>query len=483
MSDNQKPVRTRFAPSPTGFLHVGGVRTALFAWLVARQAGGQFILRIEDTDKAREMKGSEQHIIDSLRWLGLDWDEGPDKGGEHGPYRQSERLDIYKKWAQKLVDSGRAYADSTTPEQLEQFRQAAKDQKKPFLFRDHRPENPPAWDGSQPLRFKSEPKDYNWHDEVLGDLSTGPEAIDDFILIKSDGYPTYNFAHIVDDHLMEITHVIRSQEFTSSAPKFLNLYEALEIERPKLATLPYVMGPDGKKKLSKRDGAKDILDYKKEGYLPETLVNFLATLGWNDGTEQEIFSMDELKAKFSLERVHHGGARFDEQRLIWMNGHYIRALSPEQLYERSKGFWPDSAASQSDDYKKRVLALIQERLKHLSEIPMLSNFFFEDLPIDMSLIDNNKQLKDIDRQQLKSWLTQSREQLDKIDFSEDQLTTALNNLLEKTGQKPGILFSLIRIATTWAPASPGLAESLSLLGKEKSLARIDGAIDALAHSA
>src|SRR5262249_28038804 len=201
-----KPVRTRFAPSPTGYMHVGGVRTALFAWLVARQNGGQFILRIEDTDKNREIKGSIDHIIKSLKWLGLDWDEGIDIGGRCAPYLQSERLDSYKLWAQKLIDLGRAYADPYSPDEVQAFRNQAQAEKKPFLFRNHRPEHPPTWDGTQPLRFKSEPKAYQWHDEVMGDLSAGPEVVDDFILIKSDGYPTYNFAHIFVDAEMQITH-------------------------------------------------------------------------------------------------------------------------------------------------------------------------------------------------------------------------------------------------------------------------------------
>lgn len=205
-------VRTRFAPSPTGFLHVGGVRTALFAWLLARQAKGQFILRIEDTDKSREVAGAEQHIIESLHALGLDYDEGPDVGGEHGPYRQSERLNLYKEWGQKLVETGRAYVDTYTPEEVDQFRRKAKAEKRPFLFRDFRPDKTPAWDGHSPLRFKSDPKAYKWHDAVMGDLRSGPEVIDDFILIKSDGYPTYNFSHIIDDQLMHCTHVIRGLE-------------------------------------------------------------------------------------------------------------------------------------------------------------------------------------------------------------------------------------------------------------------------------
>jgi glutamyl/glutaminyl-tRNA synthetase len=231
-------VRTRFAPSPTGFMHVGGVRTALFAWLLAQQSeDGTFILRIEDTDKQREVEGSIVQIENSLRWLGIDWAEGIDKGGPHAPYLQSQRLEIYIKWAQKLIDSGRAYADPYTQEELEAFRNEAKQQKRPFLYRDHRPLNPPVWNGTQPLRFKSDPKAYTWDDAVMGTLSTGPDAIDDFIIVKSDGYPTYNFCHIVDDAIMGITHVLRSQEFISSTPKFLNLYEALEVSRPTLATL------------------------------------------------------------------------------------------------------------------------------------------------------------------------------------------------------------------------------------------------------
>ncbi len=256
----KKIVRTRFAPSPTGFQHVGGIRTALFAYLTAKQAGGQFILRLEDTDQKRKIEGSEQHLIDSLRTLGIDYDEGPDKPGEFGPYRQSERLDIYKKWAQKLIDAGRAYADPYSSAEVQAFREQAQKDKKPFLYRNNRPENPPKWDGSTPLRLRSDPKIYQWHDEVMGDLKTGPEVIDDFILIKSDGFPTYNFAHIVDDAEMQITHIMRSQEFIASQPNYLNLYEALGVERPLIATLPPIMNEQGNKKLGKRDGAKDVLD-------------------------------------------------------------------------------------------------------------------------------------------------------------------------------------------------------------------------------
>ena len=313
----------------------------------------------------------------------------------------------------------------------------------------------------------------------MGNLESVPEAIDDFIILKSDGFPTYNFAHIIDDHLMKISHVIRSQEFLPSVPKFLNLYEALGIKQPKLATLPYVLGPDGKKKLSKRDGAKDMLDYKREGYLPEALMNFMASLGWNDGTEQEIFSKDELITKFRLDRVQRSGAKFDERRLEWMNGHYIRQKSLDELYKLAEGFWTEAAKKHRGEYKRQVLKLVQERLKHLAELPELTSFFFEDLPTDLSLIDDNKQLGQLGREKQKSLLETSTANLAGSDFSDEDLTDKLNGLLHETKQKPAVLFSLIRIATTWAPSSPGLAETLATLGREKSLERLKKSIAAL----
>ncbi len=474
-----KQVRTRFAPSPTGFLHVGGIRTALFAWLVARQNDGQFILRLEDTDKNREVEGSASHLIESLKALGLNYEEGPDKLGDYGPYKQSDRLDIYQRWAKNLVNSGRAYADPYTPEQVQEFREQAKKAKKPFLYRNYRPENPPKWDGSQPLRLKSDPKSYTWHDEVLGDLSSGPEVIDDIILIKSDGYPTYNFAHIVDDAEMKLTHVIRGQEFLASMPNYLNLYEALEVEQPIFATMPHILNEQGNKKLSKRDGAKDILDYIREGYMPEALRSFIATLGWNDGTEQEVFTTDELIQKFCLDRVGKSGAHFDERRLKWVNGHFIRELPLGDLFKKVTNFWPEEAKNYDEAYKKQVLGLVQERLKYFAEIPELTKFFFTDLPLDSNLISNNKQLKKLSSEELKSLLQTSLSELQQSDFSVEDLTNRLNTLLTLTHTKPAVLFGLIRIAITQAPASPGLADTLHILSKEKSLKRIQTQIDYL----
>ncbi|MDB5170395.1 MAG: gltX [Candidatus Saccharibacteria bacterium] len=474
-----KPVRTRFAPSPTGYLHVGGIRTAVFAWLVARQAGGKFILRLEDTDKKREVTGSDEHLMKSLRALGLDYDEGPDIGGPYEPYRQSDRLSGYRLCAQELIDAGRAYADPYSAAEVQAFREQAQAEKRPFLYRNHRPENPPTWDGTQPLRFKSDPKPYKWHDAILGDLSTGPEVIDDFILIKSDGYPTYNFAHIIDDSEMYISHIIRGQEFIASVPNYLNLYEALHIEPPIMATAPHVLGPDGKKKLSKRDGAKDVLDYLRDGYLPEALLNFIVSLGWNDGTEQEIFTIDELLEKFSLDRVGRSGAHFDERRLLWMNGSYIRELDLDDLYSRVTDYWPAEAADYDEAYKKQVLVLVQERLKYFAELPELSIFFFKDLPVNPELISGHKQLKKLSTDELHNLLEQAKASLEASNFSVPDLTERLNALLEQTGQKPAVLFSLIRIATTQAAASPSLADSLAVIGKDRSLERINTQLAAL----
>jgi glutamyl-tRNA synthetase len=467
-------VRTRFAPSPTGFLHVGGIRTALFAYLVAKQANGSFVLRFEDTDKKREVEGSAEHLIDSLKAIGIEYNEGPDIGGEYGPYVQSQRLEIYKAWAQKLIDSGRAYADPYTSDEVQAFREQAKADKKAFLYRNHRPEHPPVWDGTTPLRFKSEPKSYTYHDEVMGDVTTSPEVIDDLILIKSDGYPTYNFAHIVDDAEMHITHVIRGQEFLSSMPNFLALYEALEVERPIFAHMPHIMNEQGNKKLGKRDGAKDVLDYIRDGYLPETMMSFIATMGWNDGSEQEVFTKDELIEKFSLSKVQRSGARFDEKRLLWMNGHFIRELSIDELSSRVESFWSESAKQAPEDYRRRVLTLAQDRLKTLRDLPSLTSYFFEEPVIDTSLITDNKQLKKLSENEIHDLLEIAKNELSQLDnWTADGVQECLNSLLEKTGQKPGILFSIIRIVTTWAPFSPQLNDTLELLGKQKALERIE----------
>lgn len=465
-------VRTRFAPSPTGALHVGAVRTALFAWLLAKQHSGQFLLRIEDTDQKREVTGGTQNIKETLRWLGLEWDEGPDIGGPYGPYIQSQRLDIYKKYADALVAKGLAYADPYTIDELQKLREQAQAEKRPFLYRRHRPENPPKWDGTQALRLKLEPKSYQWDDEIMGTIQMGPEMIDDFIIMKADGFPTYNFCHIIDDYLMHISHVMRSQEFLSSIPKFLAAHEALGIPVPINATLPQVLDETGKRKLGKRFGAKPILEYREAGFLPEALLNFIATIGWNDGTEQEIYTVAELIQKFSLDRVQKSGGIFDEKRLTYLNGAHIRRLSLEELYRRVDGFWPASTATATEDYKKQVLALVHERLKYFGELAQLTAFFFEEPAGHAAAFAENKQLKKLTADERTKILDAVVHTLEDSDFTEENLEQKLRTLIESQQTKPGILFGLMRAAITGSNVAPGLFETMRVLGKQKTLARL-----------
>jgi len=371
ITQSTRRVVTRFAPSPTGFLHIGGIRTALFSYLWAKKNNGTFILRIEDTDKTREVKGSIEHIQESLSWLSLTWDYGPDKPGPFGSSLQSERLAIYKKYAEKLHADGFAYPDPYTEADVEQFREESKKNGKPFLYRDYRPKTFGTWDGTTTLRFKvPEVKRYAWLDAVRGNLEAGEEALDDFVLIKSDGYPTYNFAHIVDDFEMEVTHIFRADEFISSTPKFLSLYEALGIEHPIFVTLPPILREDRMKKLGKRDGAKDILDYRKEGYLPSAMNNYLALIGWNPGTEQEIFSMEDLLTQFSIDQIHIAGATFDEAKLQWINREHLLMLESSKFLDTAKPFLSEKTKNGLDraGLWEKLVPVMQERIQTLSDL-------------------------------------------------------------------------------------------------------------------
>lgn len=475
---------TRFAPSPTGYIHIGNVRSAIYPYLLARQNNGKMILRIEDTDRARYVEGATELIEDTLEWLGINWDEGPIVGGPNGPYFQSERMDIYHKWARRLIAAGRAYADPTPPEKIEEYRKECNDKKVPFLYRNYRPDNTPEWEPGIPLRFKAEPKPYSWHDEVMGDLSTGPEVLDDIILIKKDGYPTYNFAHIVDDYEMGVTYLMRGAEYLSSIPNYLAIYEALGIKSPKSVTLPHILRSDGRKKLGKRDGAKSVTEYREDGILAEAMMNYLACLGWNDGTEQEIYSKDELIAKFSLDRIQNSGARYDETKLLWLNGQWIRKIFTEQgvdaLYARTLGFWPQSAEQSTDEYKLKVLSIIYDRLKTLSDLRDMTRYFFEEPTLDLDMLVNNKFLKKLSKSELEDLLKKAINKLSSIEkWDADNLQEALNELLAETDKKPAELFSLIRIAISFAPFSPALNLTMEVLGKETTLARLNTVARAL----
>lgn len=469
---------TRFAPSPTGYIHIGNVRSAIYPYLVARQTGGKMILRIEDTDRERYVEGATELIEDTLKWLGLDWDEGPIVGGPSEPYFQSERREIYMEWVKKLLDAGRAYADPTPPEKIEEYRKKCNEEKVPYLYRNFRPENPPKWEPGMPIRFKAEPKEYTWTDAVMGEMHAGPEVLDDIILIKKDGYPTYNFAHIVDDAEMGVTHVMRGVEYLSSTPNYLALYEALGLERPILVSLPHILAPSGNKKLGKRDGAKSATEYRDDGVLPEAMLNYLACLGWNDGTEQEIYTKDELIERFSLDRVQTSGARYDETKLLWMNGQWIRRIADEQgmraLYDRTVNFWPEEATTHTEEYRLKVLSIIYDRLKTLSDLRTMTNYFFADPQIDVNALINNKFLKKMSEAEIENLLKITiRKLIDIKEWTADEIQEVLNGLLVETNKKPAELFSLVRIAVSFAPFSPAINQTLEVLGRETVLARLN----------
>lgn len=509
-----KNARTRFAPSPTGYIHIGNVRSAIYPYLVAKQTDGQFILRIEDTDQARYVDGATELILETLKWLGLDWDEGATMGGPNEPYFQSERKAIYHTWAKKLIESGRAYFDETSSETINGYRESDNAAKVPYLYRNHRPNSAnlspeeilAKWHEGIPLRFKTEPKSYSWHDEVMGDLHTGPEVLDDIILIKADGLPTYNFAHIVDDAEMGITHIARGVEYLSSMPNYLALYEALGLEHPKFLSLPHILAPTGNKKLGKRDGAKSVIEYKDDGVLPETMLNYLACLGWNDGTEQEIYSKEDLLKSFTIERIQNSGARFDENKILWYNGQWIRKIFDEQgadaLYQKTisadvasqnakainpardslVNFWPQEADAYSEDYKKRVLSIIYDRLKVLSDLRTMTTYFFADPEIHLATITDNKFLKKFSERELIELLNVVISKLQSVeDWSADNLQNVLNQLLETTSKKPAELFSLVRIALSYTPFSPALHLTMEVLGKERTLSRLNATRTALTN--
>lgn len=474
-----KDIVTRFAPSPTGYIHIGNVRSAIYPYLLARKNQGRFVLRIEDTDRERYVEGATDLIEDTLKWLGLDWDEGPIVGGENGPYFQSERLKIYHEWVKKLIASGRAYADATPAEDIDKYRKICSDEKRPFLYRDFRPEKLDfEFKEGVPIRFLSDPKERKWTDAVMGEMSAGPEVQDDIILIKKDGFPTYNFAHIVDDALMEVTHVMRGVEYLSSTPNYLALYEAFGLKVPTLVSLPHILAPTGNKKLGKRDGAKSVTEYRDDGVLPEAMLNYLACLGWNDGTEQEIYTKAELVERFSLDKIQKSGARYDETKLLWMNGQWIRRIfdqdGAEALQKRTVGFWPEAAESYDEGYRLKVLSIIYDRLKTLSDLTTMTTYFFEDPALDMEMLKANKFLKKYSESELENWLKISISTLSNVeDWNPNSLQEALNWLLTETGTKPAELFSLIRIALSFAPFSPALDLTLNVLGKDVSLARLN----------
>ncbi len=492
-NQDTKKVVTRFAPSPTGFMHVGSLRTALYAWLYARKHGGTFILRIEDTDKEREVVGSMDHIVESLAWLGLDYDEGPDIGGKNAPYIQSQRLKIYRDYAQILIDKGYAYPDPYTEEQVEIFRKKAEENKKPFLFREHRPDTIEHWDGTRPLRFKvPNIKRYEWHDLVYGDLSAGEEALDDFILIKSDGYPTYNFAHIVDDIEMGVTHVMRGQEFISSTPKFLSVYEAFDIQTPLFATLPPILAVGGNKKLGKRDGAKDILEYRTDGYLPNAMMNFLALLGWNPGTDQEIFTPTELINAFEIERIGHSGAQLNDEKLAWVNREHLKNLSYEEQEEYINQFIIKEIKELPHYNTERlhsIVPIIMERVNCGVDIEAMCvagdiEYFFKQPTLHTDILTMQSKKINTESEPYKS-ISITKDALGKIaellqnqePWNKEAIKNSLWDYATEAGR--GQVLWPMRYALSGREKSPDPFILAEVLGKEETLLRLENAFQIL----
>lgn len=479
MPDDKKII-TRFAPSPTGFMHVGNVRTAIYAWLWARKNKGIFILRIEDTDKEREVEGSIDHVIECLEWLGLDSDYGygSKQKGPNAPYIQSQRLDIYKKYADILIKKGHAYADPYSEEEVEKFRKNAEENKKPFLYREQRPLNPPKWDGTTPLRFKvPEIKQTKWNDITWGELSAGPEALDDFILIKSDGYPTYNFAHIVDDIEMGITHVVRGQEFISSTPKFLSVYESLGVTPPLFVTTPPILGVLGTKKLSKRDGAKDILEYKREGYLSDSMLNYLAFLGFNPGGEKEVYTREELIKAFDLGKIQRSGAKWSDDKLNWLNKEHMKKLSPEEIEKNILEFLPENMHDKT--IAPKLVSIIFERISKWGDVKDMAergelDLFFKPPAIDKQKLIFKKTSPEKITQNLKLAI-QALEGLSENNFTNEEIKSTLMMIADSLESR-GEFLHPVRYALSGADKSPDPFIIATIIGKNETLSRLQKAI-------
>jgi len=476
-----RPVRVRYAPSPTGSPHVGNIRTALFNWLFARHYGGRFILRIEDTDVARRVEGAEEEIMESLRWLGLDWDEGLTVGGEYGPYRQSERLTIYQDAAERLVREDKAYYCYCSTQRLAEMREQQMKEKRPPGYdrrcRDLPPEQRPQ--GITPLvRFKTPTEGQtSFNDLIRGEVMVENATLDDFVLLKSDGYPTYHLANILDDHLMEISHVMRADEWIPSTPRHVLLYDALGWQPPLFAHLPIILGTD-RSKLSKRHGATSLAAFREGGYLPEAMFNFLALLGWSLDDKTEIISKDDMVLYFSLERVGKTGAIFSLEKLDWMNGTYIRQLPPADLKDRlfpflEAGLPPEAPRPISADFVLAIVPLVQERLKKLTEVVDLTDFFFlPELHYDAALLVG----KGMTPESAHLALVKTIETLKALpDLSAQSLDGALRPIASELGLKVGPFFGVLRVAVTGRTITPPLLESMELLGRDSVMERLQNA--------
>ncbi len=475
-------VRVRFAPSPTGFVHVGSLRTALYNYLFARHHGGVNILRIEDTDRTRLVEGAVEGLYSTMKWAGIEFDEGPIEGGSCGPYVQSERTEIYRKYADELIAKEKAYPCFCTSERLDLVRKSQQASGIPPMY-DRLCRNLTAEEVTRRIAA-GEPhvvrlrvpigELVRFHDLIRGDIEFDAKTIDDQVLLKSDGFPTYHLANIVDDHLMEITHVIRGEEWVSSTPKHILLYEALGWTPPKFAHLPLLLNAD-RSKLSKRQGDVAVEDYKNKGYLQPALINFIALLGWNPSATEEIFSIDDLIRDFDLERVNKSGAVFNREKLDWMNAEYIRKMSPEELAKIVRPLASERKYIVSDEYLISVVKLMQERVHTLPDFVDFASYFFES-PKEYD-----------EKYKAKHWTPQAKEHLSALipqfenatEWNHDAIEAIVRQYAETAGIGAGKLIHPIRLAVTGRGMGPGLFELLAVIGKEECLRRMRYAIATL----
>ncbi|HET9264112.1 MAG TPA: glutamate--tRNA ligase [Vicinamibacterales bacterium] len=474
-------IRVRFAPSPTGYLHIGGARTALFNWLYARRHGGTFVLRIEDTDAERSSWDMVAGIVDGLKWLGLDWDEGPDVGGPHAPYFQSQRLDRYRDLAERLVSAGHAYYCYCTPDELRARRDAAEatdggwkyDRACCALTAERRSELEVAG-APRAVRFKVPTGETGFDDLVHGRIAFDNTNIEDFVALRSDGLPTYHLSVVADDIDMQITHVVRGDDHISNTPKQLLIYEALGQPAPKFAHVPLILGPD-RKRLSKRHGATSVTEYQRQGYVSEAMVNFLALLGWSPGTDRELFTRDELIAAFTLEGISGGNAVFNPEKLDWFNQQHMMRLADEDVAAlleprlREKGLWRPEYAAAERPWLLSVIALLKPRVRRLDQFLEDGAFFFNEA-LDY---DTRAVAKYLSSDGIRGHLEAFERVLKSVEpFAASPLESGLRSLAAARGVKPATLIHATRVAVTGRAVSPGLFEVLELLGRERCLERL-----------
>ena len=483
---NDKEVRVRFAPSPTGYLHIGGARTALFNWLFAHKMGGKLILRIEDTDTERLKEDSVSQILTSLKWLGINWDEGPEQGGDFGPYYQSERLDIYKKYVDELLANGKAYRCFCTTEELEAEREKQKAAKLPFRYartcRDLPEEEVQkriAAGEKFSVRLKI-PAEGNIvvHDLIHGDVNFNLNQFDDYVIMKSNGMPTYNFAVVIDDHLMGMTHVLRAEEHLSNTPKQLFVYEALGWEPPKFGHMSMILAPD-RSKLSKRHGATSVEEFRSQGYTAPAIVNYLTLLGWGPGDEREIFSLEETVKLFQLEQMSKKAAIYDTKKLTWMNGQYLSSLPLEEILPEVKPFFLNAGLvdeawlNANADYFAQLIDIVRVRVKTLAEIVDASEYFFK----DVTSYDEKGVAKHFKPEAVELLNACMKALAADEEFSLLSTEAIYNKISAEKEIALGKVIHPTRLALTGRTVSPGMFDVMVLLGKEKTLARMQKAID------